>query len=421
MPTSHPGPQSPLTTRLFQGFPKRFSITALVLASALLVAGLVQAQADPGAVLQGQGKSGPGIMVGELSEIPSPTLNAKAWLTLDANSGQVISAQNPHDPIEPASLTKIMSAYIVFEALENSRLKLDQMVHVSENAWKTEGSRMFIDPNTEVSVNDLLQGMVIQSGNDASVALAEAVAGSESAFVALMNQQARAMGLDNTHYMNSTGLPHPEHLTTAYDLAILSRAMVQRFPQYMHYYSQKEYTWNDIRQTNRNRLLWSDQTVDGLKTGHTQSAGYCLVTTALRDGRRVISVLLGSSSEASRAENSLKLLNWSFQNFDTVMLLDKGQSAISARVWEGESDTVDLGVAEAVWLTVPRNRRGDIQTEARYSQPLMAPLEQGEHAGTLVVSLNGEVLAQAPLQVLQTVNQAGIFSRLFDKLRLMFN
>src|SRR5699024_3382152 len=218
--------------------------------------------------------------VGELSSIPAPSLAVPAWLSLDANSGQIIAAQNSHEKIEPASLTKIMTAYLVFDALENERLTLDQPVHVSEFAWKTEGSRMFIQPNSKVTVDELLKGMIVQSGNDATVALAEAVAGSESAFVDLMNEEARRHGLTDTVYENSSGLTGDSHLTTAYDLAILSQNLIQDFPQYLHYYRQNEYTYNDIRQNNRNRLLWTDETVDGLKTGHTSSAGYCLVYTA---------------------------------------------------------------------------------------------------------------------------------------------
>lgn len=359
--------------------------------------------------------------VSSLSSIPAPTLGAKAWLTLDANSGQIIAALNPQESVEPASLTKLMSAYVIFEALDSGRLKLDQKVHISEKAWKTEGSRMFISPNTDVLVDDLLQGMLVQSGNDATVALAEAVAGSESAFVALMNQQAEVLGMRHTHFANATGLPDPDHITTVEDLAVLARALVQRYPEYRHYDSQKEYTYNNIKQSNRNRLLWADSTVDGLKTGHTQSAGYCLAATALRDGRRVVSVLVGAASDAARTESSLKLLNWSFKNFDTVKLLDKGKPAVSARVWEGAADTAELGLPHALWVTVPRGKGDDIKTEVRYTQPLMAPLTAGEPTGTLLVSLDGKELKQVPLQVLHTVPQAGILGRLVDKVRLLFH
>jgi len=402
---------------------RRFRLAPLALSCALLVPSAAWSADAPSAPAPAAAEAPAATAtegVSALSNIPLPTLGAKAWLTLDATSGQVIAAQNPKAAVEPASLTKLMSAYVIFEALESGRLKLDQKVHVSEKAWKTEGSRMFINPNTDVLVDDLLQGMLVQSGNDATVALAEAVAGSESAFAALMNQQAKALGMTHTHFVNSTGLPDPDHMTTVEDLAILARALVQRFPQYRHYDSQREYTYNNIKQSNRNRLLWADPTVDGLKTGHTQSAGYCLVATALRDGRRVVSVLVGAASDAARTENSLKLLNWSFKNFDTVKLLDKSKPAVAARVWEGESDTADLGVVQPLWITVPRGQGDQIKTEARYTQPLMAPLTEGDQAGTLVVSLEGKTLKQVPLLVMHSVPQAGFFGRLVDKVRLMF-
>lgn len=359
-------------------------------------------------------------MVADFSSIPMPELAAKAWLTLDANSGQVIAAANINEKVEPASLTKIMAAYVVFDAIAEGRLSLDQKVPVSEAAWKTEGSRMFINVNSQVSVGELLQGMIVQSGNDATVALAEAVAGSESAFVALMNQEAQRQGLSGTYFTNSPGLPHPEHITTVRDLGILARNLVVDFPQYLHYYSQKEYTYNDIKQRNRNRLLWVDETVDGLKTGHTSSAGYCLVTTALRDGRRVITVLVGASSDAARAENSLKLLNWSFQNFDTVKLFGEDKPAVQARVWQGQAETVALSQPKPLWVTVPRGKAGDLTPVAEYTQPLIAPLTAGTQVGTVSLSLDGVVLRQAPLLVMSDVPEAGFMARMVDKIKLMF-
>lgn len=396
----------------------------LMVVALAVTPGLVAAADEPAAAAAPAVVSSAGATVqtvDALSNIPAPVIDAKAWLLLDANSGQVIAASNPQEAVEPASLTKIMAAYVVFDALENGRLSLDQKVHVSEKAWKTEGSRMFIDPNTEVSVDDLLQGLIVQSGNDATVALAEAVGGSESAFVALMNQEAKELGLTGTHFVNSPGLPDEDHMTSVQDLAVLTRALVQRFPQYMHYYSQKEYTYNNIRQSNRNRLLWVDDTIDGLKTGHTKSAGYCLVTTALRDERRLISVVVGASSESSRAESSLKLINWGYKNFDTVRLLDANQPAVMAQVWEGEVDTVGLGVNAPLWVTVPRGQSADLHTEARYTQPLMAPLTAGDTIGTLQVELAGHSLVNQPLLVLANVPEAGIFGRLFDKIRLLFH
>jgi len=358
--------------------------------------------------------------VGEMASVPAPVLGARAWLSLDMNSGQVIAAHNLDERIEPASLTKIMAAYLVFEALESKRLTLEQTVHVSENAWRTEGSRMFIKPNSQVSVHDLLQGLIVQSGNDATVALAEAIAGSESAFVALMNEEAARQGLNDTNFVNSPGLPHPDHLTTVRDLAKLASNLISRFPQYVHYYSQKEYTYNDIKQNNRNRLLWADSTVDGLKTGHTKSAGYCLIATAERDERRVLTVLVGAASDSARAENSLKLLNWSFQNFDTVKLYDNERAMVTARVWEGEVETVGLGSNAPVWVTVPRGKADQVRPVAEYGQPLIAPLSKGTRVGEVSLSLDGHVLRSEPLHVLADVPQAGFFSRIIDKARLMF-
>lgn len=360
-------------------------------------------------------------MISELSTIPAPTLGAKAWLSLDANSGQIIAAQNVDERIEPASLTKLMTAYLVFEALEAGRLSLDQEVLVSEKAWRTEGSRMFLNPNSQVTVHELLQGLIVQSGNDATVALAESMAGSEEAFAALMNEEAKRQGLTNTHFENGSGLPHPDHLTSVRDLATLAKNLVTRFPQYLHYYSQKEYLYNDINQPNRNRLLWLDSTVDGLKTGHTKSAGYGLITTAQRDGRRVITVVTGTASDAARTEDSLKLLNWSYQNFDTVELYKPNEPIVTARIWEGEVENVGLGVAESVWVTVPRGRTNDIKPIAQYTQPLMAPVAQDQQVGNVTFNLEDQTLVDVPLVALETVPQAGFVGRLVDKVRMWFN
>ncbi|MBV6305519.1 D-alanyl-D-alanine carboxypeptidase [Candidimonas humi] len=361
------------------------------------------------------------VMVGDLSNVPAPTVDAKAWVTLDATSGQIVGALNPDEKIEPASLTKLMSAYVVFDALDNKRLTLQQTVNISEKAWRTGGSRMFVKLNSQVSVDDLLQGLIVQSGNDATVALAEAVAGSESAFVALMNQEAARMGLKDTHFANSTGLPDPTHLTTVRDIAILSMHLVRDHPQYVHYYAEKEFTYNKIKQHNRNRLLWADPTVDGLKTGHTKAAGYCLVATALRNGRRVVSVLVGADTDSARSSGSLKLLNWTYQNFDTVKLFDAQHPAVQAKVWEGTVDTVGLGQAQPLWITVPRGQGPQIKPVAQYTQPLIAPLKIGQKVGTVSLSLDGRVLRQAPLTVLADVPQAGFVSRMYDKIRLMFH
>lgn len=393
-------------------------VAALAIATAPVVA---QAQEAPPAVTaQAAAQPAAIALVGDLASVPAPALGATAWLSLDMNSGQVIAAHNLDERIEPASLTKIMAAYLVFEALESKRLTLDQPVHVSENAWRTEGSRMFIKPNSRVSVHELLQGMIVQSGNDATVALAEAVAGSESAFVALMNEEAAKQGLDNTRFANSPGLPHPDHLTSVRDLGTMASNLIKRFPQYLHYYSQKEYAYNNIKQNNRNRLLWADATVDGLKTGHTKSAGYCLIATAKRDDRRVLTVVVGTASDSARAESSLKLLNWSFQNFDTVKLYDNERAMVTARVWEGETETTGLGSNTPVWVTVPRGKAEQVRPVAEYRQPLIAPLTKGAQVGQVSLSIDGHVLRRESLHVLSDVPQAGFFSRMVDKVRLMF-
>jgi D-alanyl-D-alanine carboxypeptidase (penicillin-binding protein 5/6) len=358
--------------------------------------------------------------VAQLSTVSEPDLAVKAWLSLDVNSGQVIGAKDIEQEVEPASLTKLMSAYVIYQALADGRISMDQSVPISEKAWKTEGSRMFVKVNSQVKVSDLLQGVIVQSGNDATVALAEAVAGSESAFVSLMNQEAQRQGLTHTHFVNSTGLPDPQHKTTVHDLGVLARNLIRDFPDHLNLYKEKEFTYNNIKQRNRNRLLWVDDTVDGLKTGHTSSAGYCLVATALRDGRRVVTVLVGAESDAARTENSLKLLNWSFQNFETLKLFDGKKPVVQARVWQGQAETVPLGQDKAVWVTVPRGRANDLKPVAEYTQPLIAPLKSGDKVGTVSFKLDDVVLRQEPLRVMQDVAQAGFVSRLIDKVKLMF-
>lgn len=368
------------------------------------------------------GSAAPAVVtVGELSSVPAPTIAARAWMTIDVNSGQVLAASNPDQKVEPASLTKIMTAYVVFNALDEKRLTLEQQVPVSETAWRTGGSRMFIEPRKPVTVDELIQGMIVQSGNDASVALAEAVGGSEASFAALMNEQAQRLGMKDTHFMNATGLPNPQHVTTVRDLATLATHLVSDHPEYYHYYKQKEFTYNKITQPNRNRLLWADPSVDGMKTGHTDSAGYCLVSTGLRGDRRILTVLVGADSEATRAEESLKLLNWSFQNFDTVKLYDQSQPGLEARVWEGTIDNVKLGPPNPIWLTVPRGKAAEIKPVAQRTDPLVAPLVKGQQVGTLSLTLDGKVLRTEPLVVLEDVERAGFFGRMADTVKRWFD
>lgn len=356
----------------------------------------------------------------ELSSLPVPNIAARAWISIDVNSGQVIASSEPDSSVEPASLTKIMTAYLTFKALSENRLQLSQEIPVSDKAWRTGGSRMFIEPRKPVTVEELLQGVIVQSGNDASVALAEAVAGSETAFAALMNQEAQRLGMTATHFVNATGLPDPEHRTTVRDLATLATHIATDFPDHYRYYQQREYTYNNITQPNRNRLLWLDPTVDGMKTGHTESAGYCLIASALRNGRRIVTVVVGTAGENVRAQESLKLMNWSFQNFDTVKLYDADQAAIQARVWKGELEEAPLGSPRPIWVTVPRGEAQNIKPLAERTDPLLAPLEQGQQVGTLKLVLNDRVVQQAPLTVLQPVAEASFFGRMFDAIRLQF-
>ena len=291
---------------------------------------------------------------------------------------------------------------------------------VSQKAWKTRGSRMFIEPRKSVTVQELIQGIAVQSGNDASVAMAELISGTESAFAQLMNETARSMGMKDTNYVNSNGLPDPEHTTTVRDMAILAQRMIADHPDRYAVYSQREFTYNNIKQANRNRLLWADPSVDGLKTGHTEAAGYCLIATAKRGDRRVISVVVGADSEATRAEESLKLLNWSFQNFDTVALFEPGKPAVQARVWEGTTELVPLGSEQPLWLTIPRGKGGDVKLVASRPDPLLAPLEKGQRVGTLTLTVDNQALRVVPLDVLSPVERAGFFGRMIDQIKLMF-
>ncbi len=356
--------------------------------------------------------------VSDVSTMPKPVIAAKAWILVDAVTGQTIAAMNPEQSVEPASLTKIMTAYLAFEALKENRITPDQQVAVSEKAWKTKGSRMFIEPRKPVTVDELIQGIVVQSGNDASVAVAELLAGTEGSFAQQMNDKAHKLGMKNTTFKNSTGLPDPGHITTVQDLAVLAQHMIEDHPQRFAVYSQKEFTYNNIKQSNRNRLLWADPSVDGMKTGHTDSAGYCLISTAKRGDRRVISVLVGADSEATRAEESLKLLNWAFQNFDTVKLVEANKPAVQARVWEGTTEVANLGSTEPIWLTIPRGKSGSVKLVAKRPDPLLAPLSKGQRVGTVTLMLEDKPLRVVPLDVLSAVEQAGFFGRAFDQFKL---
>jgi serine-type D-Ala-D-Ala carboxypeptidase (penicillin-binding protein 5/6) len=390
----------------------------VVIASALVASLPWQAVSQTAAQAIVVVTNAPIVDVSEVSSISKPVVAARAWILVDAVTGQTIAAQNPEQAVEPASLTKIMTVYMAFDALKENRISREQQVPVSEKAWKTPGSRMFIEPRKPVTVDEILQGIVIQSGNDASVAIAETLSGTEEAFAQQMTEKARELGMTETTFKNASGLPDPEHVTTVRDLAILAQRMIADHPDKYQVYSQREFTYNNIKQANRNRLLWADPSVDGMKTGHTDAAGYCLVSTAQRGDRRVISVLVGAESEATRAEESLKLLNWAFQNFDTVKLVDAGQAALEARVWEGTTEMAKLGTAQAIWLTIPRGKTGEVELVAQRPDPLLAPLASGERVGTLTLTVDGEPLRVLPLDVLASVERAGFFGRVIDQIKL---
>ena len=352
------------------------------------------------------------------AQLAPPPVAARAWLLLDVGSGQVLTAENPDQRIEPASLTKLMTAYLAFAAVKGKTLTLDQTIPVSPKAWKVPGSKMFIEPQTPVTVKELLHGMIVQSGNDACVALAEAIAGSEEAFAQLMNKEAARLGLKNTHFENATGLPHPSHLTTVRDLSVLATALIRDFPEFYSIYSVKEYTYNKIKQPNRNRLLFLDPTVDGVKTGHTDSAGYCLIASAKRNDRRLLSVVVGTTSDSVRAQESQKLLNWGYLAYDTVKVYSANQAVNEPRVWKGKENTVKAGFLSDFVLSVPKGDADKLKANVVSQQPLLAPIAKGQQIGTLQLSLGDKPIGEYPLVAIDEVPQAGWFGRLWDALRL---
>ena len=351
-----------------------------------------------------------------------PTVAARSWLLLEMGSGQVLTAEKPDERIEPASLTKLMTAYLTFAALRQKTIALDTPVTVSQRAWKTGGSKMFIRVETQVPVEDLIKGMIVQSGNDACVALAEAIAGSEESFAQMMNREAKRLGMTSSNFTNSTGLPDPQLYTTARDLAALASALIRDFPEeYRKYYSMKEFRYNNITQPNRNRLLWIDSTVDGVKTGHTDAAGYCLISSSLRDKRRLLSVVLGAKSSSMRASESLKLLNWGFQSYDSVTLFAKDSPVATLRVWKGTQPNVKAGFGNDFSLAVPRGYADKVKSEFTPQPRLMAPIEAGQKLGTLKVTIDGKVYGEYPVAALESVPLAGFFGRSVDTVRLWFN
>ncbi|WER46303.1 D-alanyl-D-alanine carboxypeptidase [Cupriavidus sp. WKF15] len=391
-----------------------FASAAIVAAATLAAAPVALAQA-PAVVLT------PGV--------PMPQVAAKSWMLYDVTSGQALASQNADMRIEPASLTKLMTAYLAFEALKEKRLTLDQAV-VPTNVVlkvKSDESRMFIEPNKPVTVQDLLLGLIVQSGNDAALALAEAVGGSEEGFVAMMNREAQRMGMKNSHFTNTDGIPDPNHYTTAVDLATLTTRLIQDFPEYYAMYSQKEFTYNKIKQPNRNRLLYIDPTVDGVKTGHTKSAGYCLISSAKRPlanvpngSRRLVSIVIGTTTEQVRTQESLKILNYGFQFFDTLRLYDKGQVLATPDIYKGKAGTVKIGVQNETFVTVPKGTGGRLKPVLERQELLIAPIAAGQQVGTVKLMDGTSKVAEFPVVALEEVPEAGFFGRLWDTIRLWF-
>lgn len=346
--------------------------------------------------------------------VKAPTVNASGYLLLDVESGQVLSENNADARLEPASLTKIMTAHVVFSEIEADRISLQDMVTISEKAWRMGGSKMFIEVNKQVTVEELLKGLIIQSGNDAAVALAEYVAGSEEAFAELMNKHAAQLGMHGTNFVNSSGMPDENHYTTPRDIAMVTEASILEYPEFYKWYAEKEYTFNGITQPNRNRLLWQDESVDGVKTGHTEGAGYCLVSSAEREGSRLIAVIMGTNSDSSRVVESRKLLNWGFRFFDTRQLFKQGEELKSVRIWKGESDNLRVGVADDVVIRFPRDRKDDLKAKLVIDSPLEAPVAKGQKVGTIEVMLDDDKLKEVPLVALDDVAEAGIFGWMVD-------
>ena len=357
-----------------------------------------------------------------VSLVPAaPTVKAHAYLLMDFNSGRMIVSKNAEKRVEPASLTKLMTVYVTLYELSKNNIKLEDQVKISEKAWRMKGSRMFIEVNSWVSVNELLHGVIIQSGNDASVALAEHIAGSESAFADLMNQHAANLGMNNTHFVNSTGWPNKNHYTTAKDLAVLTQALIRNFKEHYSLFKVKYYTYNGIKQPNRNRLLWTDNRVDGVKTGHTESAGYCLVSSAKQKNMRLISIVTGTNSENARETASRKLLSYGFRFYETYPVNKAHETLTTQRLWKGEKDEINLGLAEDLYITIPKGNRSKIRANMKLDSMITAPVTKGQKFGTVNVMLGEQVLATKPLVALNNIKEAGFFGKLIDNILLMFN
>ncbi len=351
---------------------------------------------------------------------PPPDIAARGYLLMDHSSGHIIASEKADERMEPASLTKMLTTYIVLNELKSGKIKMQDDVLISEKAWRMPGSRTFVEVGKKVPLETLLKGLIVQSGNDATVALAEYVAGSEDVFANLMNQTASALGLNASNFVNSTGLPHADHFTTATDMATLARALIQDFPEHYSWYSIKEFTYNGITQYNRNKLLWQDDKVDGIKTGHTESAGFCLVASAKSDDMRLISVVLGAKSENGRARESQKLLNYGFRFFETHRLYAPNESLTEVRVWKGSQEQLKLGLNKEMWITIPRGQYDNLDAAMKVTPQITAPVNKGKQYGMVEVSLNGQPVATQPLVALDDVAEGGLFDRLKDEALLLF-
>jgi D-alanyl-D-alanine carboxypeptidase (penicillin-binding protein 5/6) len=354
-----------------------------------------------------------------LPPVPAaPAMPARAHILVDFHSGEVLSENAADERLDPASITKLMTAYAVFAELRKGEMSLDDMVTVSERAWRTGGSRMFIEVGTRVRVGDLIRGMIIQSGNDASVALAEHTAGSEVAFADLMNEYARRLGMENTNFRNATGLPAENHYSSARDISLLAAAIIREFPEFYSLYSEREYTFNNITQRNRNKMLWRDPSVDGIKTGMTDAAGYCLVSSARRGDMRLISVLLGTSSDKARADATQALINWGFRFYESHRIYSAGQPVTTTRVWKGDVEELELGLAEDLWVTLPRGRYELVEASLELQSPLIAPITTDEPVGRLRLKVEEESLADLPLYPLGEVAEGGLMTRALHSIQL---
>ncbi len=358
--------------------------------------------------------------VPQVSIPEAPNLAATGYILVDGETGETLAQFNADQRLPPASLTKMMSSYLVIDELVRGRINETNLVNISVKAWKMEGSRMYVKEGTQVPVIDLLRGEIIQSGNDATVALAEYVGGNEDAFVDMMNKKAKELGMNSTHYQNAAGLPAPEHYTTARDLAILARAVIYNHPQHYPLYAEKEFKYNNIRQPNRNKLLYLDPTVDGLKTGHTEEAGYCLVASSKRENTRLIAVVLGTKSDNARAEETQKLLAYGFRYFETVNLYKANTEITKARVWSGKAQEVSLGLPKDVRMSLPRGHLDDVKANVHVNETIKAPILAGQELGSLTIELDGKIINTQPLVALQPVEEASFFARMWDKIKLFF-